>query len=35
MFHLIADEVRREVGVLDSKMIYNKWVEWFKRELKQ
>ncbi len=34
MFHLIADEVRREVGALDSKMIYDKWVEWFKEELK-
>jgi len=35
MFHLIADEVRREVGVLDSKMIYDKWFEWFKKELKE
>ena len=34
MFHLIADEVRREVGVLDSKMMYDKWMEWFKKELK-
>jgi len=34
MFHLIADEVRRDVGVLDSKMIYEKWVEWFKKELR-
>jgi type IV secretory pathway ATPase VirB11/archaellum biosynthesis ATPase len=34
IFHLIADEVRREVGSLDSKMIYDKWVEWFKKELK-
>jgi hypothetical protein len=33
-FHLMADEVRREVGSLDSKMIYDKWVEWFKKELK-
>ena len=34
IFHLIADEVRREVGSLDSKMIYDKWMEWFKKELK-
>jgi len=34
MFHLIADEVRKEVGTLDSKMIYDKWFEWFKKELK-
>jgi type IV secretory pathway ATPase VirB11/archaellum biosynthesis ATPase len=33
-FHLMADEVRREVGSLDSKMIYDKWMEWFKKELK-
>lgn len=34
MFHLIADGIRREVGVLDSKMIYDKWLEWLKGELK-
>lgn len=34
MFHLIADDVRREIGSLDSKMIYDKWLEWFKKELK-
>ena len=34
MFHLISDEVRREVGQLDSKEIYRRWLEWFKGELK-
>lgn len=34
MFHLMADDVRKEIGSLDSKMIYDKWLEWFKKELK-
>jgi hypothetical protein len=35
MFHLIAEKVKREVGALDSKMIYEKWVEWLEKELKK
>jgi hypothetical protein len=35
MFHLISDKVKKEVGDLDSKMIYNRWEEWFKNKLKQ
>jgi len=35
MFHLISDEVRREVGALDSKMIYERWLDWFKKKLKE
>jgi len=34
-FHLISDQVRKEVGSLDSKMIYEKWLEWFKEKLKK
>jgi len=34
MFHLISDETRRKVGSLDSKIIYDKWLEWFKESLK-
>jgi len=30
MFHLICDDVRKEVDFLDSKIIYDKWLEWFK-----
>jgi len=30
MFHLICDDARKEVGFLDSKIIYDKWLEWFK-----
>jgi intein/homing endonuclease len=34
MFHLICDKVREEVGSLDSKLIYERWLDWFKRRLK-
>jgi len=33
MFHLISEQVRQEVGGLDSKMIYDKWLEWFKKRI--
>lgn len=29
-FHAISDAVRSEVGALDSKMIYARWLEWLK-----
>lgn len=32
-FHLISDDVREEVGSLDSKMIFDRWVEWFKKRI--
>lgn len=34
MFHLICDQVMEESGGLDSKMIYDKWLEWFKGNIK-
>jgi len=34
VFHIICDEVREEVGGLDSKMIYEEWFGWFKNKLK-
>jgi len=34
MFHLVCDDVRRDVGFLDSKIIYDKWLEWFKESIK-
>ncbi|MEM5829265.1 MAG: type II/IV secretion system ATPase subunit [Candidatus Aenigmatarchaeota archaeon] len=34
MFHIISEEVRQEVGGLDSKMIYEKWLNWFKEKIK-
>lgn len=34
IFHLISDSVKNEVGALDTKMIYDKWLDWFKNRLK-
>lgn len=34
VFHIISDQVRQEVGALDSKMIYDRWLDWFKNGLK-
>jgi len=34
MFHLFSDQVRQEVGGLDSKVIYQKWLDWFEERLK-
>jgi len=34
MFHRISEEVKEEVGALDSEMIFNKWVDWLKKEVK-
>lgn len=33
-FHLICDDVRQELGGLDSKMIYEKWSGWLKKRIK-
>lgn len=34
-FHIIGDKVRQEVGSLDNKLIYERWLEWFKSRLKE
>lgn len=34
MFHIISDEVKEEVGGLDSKIIFERWENWFKDRLK-
>jgi hypothetical protein len=34
MFHVISNDVRREVGSLDSKEIFKEWDKWFKEKLK-
>jgi hypothetical protein len=34
MFHMICEEVRKEVGILDSKEIFNRWDEWFKKSVR-
>ncbi len=33
MFHLFSEQVRQEVGAMDSKMIYDKWNEWFRKRI--
>ncbi len=35
IFHIISGKVKQEVGELDSKMIYEKWLDWFKEKLKE
>ncbi len=34
-FHRISDEVKQEVGSLDSKQIFFRWNEWLKRHIKK
>jgi len=33
-FHLISEKVMEEVGSLDSKLIYERWLDWLKNKLK-
>jgi len=33
-FHLISEEVSREVGYVDSKLVYERWLNWFKNKLR-
>jgi len=35
VFHIITEKVKQEVGGIDSKMIYEKWMEWFNNKLKE
>jgi len=34
MFHIISDQVRREVGELDSREIFKRWDMWFRESIK-
>ncbi len=34
MFHIISESVKKEIGSLDSKIIFEKWENWFKKKLK-
>ncbi|MDI6825806.1 MAG: ATPase, T2SS/T4P/T4SS family [Candidatus Aenigmarchaeota archaeon] len=34
MFHVFSNEVRNELGYLDSKEIFKRWDEWFKKTVK-
>jgi len=35
IFHIISDNVKQEVGALDNKMIYERWLDWFKNRMKE
>jgi hypothetical protein len=35
IFHLISEKVENEVGFLDSKEIYKRWLDWFKLYAKE
>jgi len=35
MFHLFSDQVRQEVGGLDSNIIFERWEQWFENKLKE
>jgi type IV secretory pathway ATPase VirB11/archaellum biosynthesis ATPase len=34
MFHMISSQVRQEVGSIDTKIVYEKWLDWFKEKLR-
>ena len=34
MFHAIAERTRQEIGVIDSQIVFNEWLEWFKNYAK-
>jgi len=34
MFHVLQEHVREEVGYTDPNMIYDKWLSWFKEQVK-
>ena len=35
MFHLISEQVKQELGGLDSKVIFERWEDWLKKELRK
>ncbi|MBS1266910.1 MAG: hypothetical protein MAG795_00879 [Candidatus Woesearchaeota archaeon] len=34
-FHMLSDQVKEEVGNIDSKIVLSKWVNWLKSEIKK
>jgi hypothetical protein len=34
MFHIISDDVKKEGGGLDSKIIFERWEDWLKKKMK-
>jgi len=35
IFHKISDQVREEIGYLDSEKIFFNWNDWLKKEVKK
>jgi hypothetical protein len=33
-FHIISENVRKEIGSVDSKRVYTDWLDWFKTKIK-
>jgi len=31
MFHIMAENIKKEVGFVDSDRVYSEWLEWFKK----
>lgn len=31
MFHILADRSKKETGAIDNELVYNQWLEWFKK----
>lgn len=34
MFHIFSEEVRKEIGIVDPKYVYDRWLAWFKEYAK-
>jgi hypothetical protein len=35
MFHILCEKSREETGSIDSKSVYEKWLEWFRNHAKR
>jgi len=35
MFHILCEKCREDIGTIDSKRVYNEWLEWFKKRAKE
>ena len=34
MFHILSEKIREETGAVDTKRVYDEWLEWFKSRAK-
>jgi len=35
IFHILCEKCREDIGTIDSKRVYNEWLEWFKKRAKE